>query len=39
MRLVRPGEIVYLNVLRDAHRVQVPTQVTSAVPPPQAWVR
>jgi hypothetical protein len=39
MRVVRPGEIVYLNVLRDGHRVQVPMQVTSAVPPPQAWVR
>ena len=39
MRMVRPGEIVYLNVLRDGHRVQVPMQVTSAVPPPQAWVR
>jgi len=39
MRVVRPGEIVYLNLLRDGHRVQVPMQVTSAVPPPQAWVR
>jgi C-terminal processing protease CtpA/Prc len=39
MRTVRPGEIVYLNLLRDGHRVQVPMQVTSAVPPPQAWVR
>jgi PDZ domain len=39
MRMVRPGEIVYLNLLRDGHRVQVPMQVTSAVPPPQAWVR
>jgi hypothetical protein len=39
VRMVRPGEIVYLNVLRDGHRVQVPMQVTSAVPPPQAWVR
>ena|SRR5579871_358354 len=39
MRMVRPGEIVYLNVLRDGHRVQLPMQVTSAVPPPQSWVR
>ncbi len=39
MRAVRPGEIVYLNVLRDGHRMQLPMQVTSAVPPPQAWVR
>ena len=39
MRMVRPGEIVYLNVLRNGHRVQLPMQVTSAVPPPQSWVR
>jgi len=39
MRMVRPGEIVYLNVLRDGHRVQVPMQITSALPPPQSWVR
>ena len=39
MRMVRQGEIVYLNLLRNGHRVQVPMQVTSAVPPPQAWVR
>jgi S1-C subfamily serine protease len=39
MRDARPGEIVYLNVLRNGHRVQVPMQITSAVPPPQSWVR
>jgi PDZ domain-containing secreted protein len=39
MRLVQPGEIVYLSILRDGHRVQVPIQVRSAVPPVQDWVR
>jgi S1-C subfamily serine protease len=39
MRDARPGEIVYLNVLRNGHSVQVPMQITSAVPPPQSWVR
>ena len=39
MRLVRPGEIIYLTVLREGHRVQVPIQVRSAMPPVQDWVR
>jgi hypothetical protein len=39
MRDVQPGEVVYLNVLRNGRRVQVPVQITSAVPPPQSWVR
>lgn len=39
MRDVRPGEIVYLNVLRNGHRVQVPLRVTTFLPPPQSWVR
>jgi S1-C subfamily serine protease len=39
MRDARPGEIVYLNVLRNGHRVQVPMQIASAVPLPQSWVR
>lgn len=34
-----PGEVVYLNVLRNGQRVQVPLQITSAVPPPETWVR
>ena len=39
MREVQPGEVVYLNVLRNGHRVQVPIRITSTLPPPQAWVR
>jgi hypothetical protein len=39
MRDVRPGEVVYLNLLRNGRRVQVPMQITSALPPPQSWVR
>jgi len=39
MREVRPGEVVYLNLLRNGHRVQVPMRITSTLPPPQAWVR
>jgi hypothetical protein len=31
VRDVRAGEIVYMNVLRNGHRVQVPLQITSAV--------
>jgi PDZ domain len=39
MRMVRRGEIIYFNLLRDGHRMQAPMKVTSAVPPPQTWVR
>ncbi len=39
MREVQPGEIVYFNVLRNGHRVQVPVRVTTYLPPPQSWVR
>ena len=39
MRSVRPGEIVYLSILRSGHRVQVPIQVRSALPAVQDWVR
>jgi S1-C subfamily serine protease len=39
MRLVRRGEIIYFNLLRDGHRMQAPMKVTSAVPSPQTWVR
>jgi len=39
VRDTRPGEVVYLNILRNGHRVQVPLQITSAVPPPESWVR
>lgn len=39
MRLVRRGEIIYFSLLRDGHRMQAPMKVTSAVPPPQTWVR
>jgi PDZ domain len=39
MRDVQPGEVVYLNLLRNGRRVQVPMQITSALPPPQSWVR
>jgi hypothetical protein len=39
MRDVQPGEIVYLNILRNGHRVQVPLRITTFLPPPQSWVR
>src|ERR1700746_1384455 len=39
VRNVQPGEIVYLNVLRNGRRVQVPLTITTSVPPPQSWVR
>ena len=39
MREAQPGEVVYLNLLRNGHRVQVPLRITSTLPPPQAWVR
>jgi len=39
MREVQPGELIYLNLLRNGHRVQVPLHITSSLPPPQAWVR
>jgi S1-C subfamily serine protease len=39
MRDVQPGEIVYLNILRNGRRVQVPLRITSSLPPPQSWVR
>jgi S1-C subfamily serine protease len=39
VRDVRAGEIVYMNVLDNRDRVQVPLQITSAVPPPESWVR
>jgi S1-C subfamily serine protease len=39
VRNVQPGEIVYLNVLRNGHRVQVPLSITTFLPPPQSWVR
>jgi hypothetical protein len=39
VRDTRPGEVIYLNILRNGHRVQVPLQITSAVPPPESWVR
>ena len=39
MREVQPGELIYLNILRNGHRVQVPIRITSSLPPPQAWVR
>jgi S1-C subfamily serine protease len=39
MRNVQPGEIVYLNILRNGRRVQVPLNITTSVPPPQSWVR
>jgi S1-C subfamily serine protease len=39
MRQVQPGEVVYLNLLRNGRRVQVPVRITSALPPPQSWVR
>lgn len=39
MRDVQPGEVVYLNLLRNGRRVQVPLRITTALPPPQSWVR
>jgi hypothetical protein len=39
MRDVRPGEVVYLNLLRNGRRVQVAVRITTALPPPQSWVR
>ncbi len=39
VRDFQPGEIVYLNILRNGRRVQVPVHITAALPPPQAWVR
>ena len=39
VRNVQPGEIVYLNVLRNGRRVQVPLRITTSLPPPQSWVR
>ncbi len=39
MRDVQPGEVVYLNLLRNGRRVQVAVQITTALPPPQSWVR
>ena len=39
MREVQPNEIVYLNVLRNGHRMQVPLRITASLPPPQSWVR
>lgn len=39
VRNVRPGEVVYLNVLRNGQRVQIPMLVNSVPPPPQLWVR
>ena len=39
VRDTRSGEVIYLNILRNGHRVQVPLQITSAVPPPESWVR
>jgi S1-C subfamily serine protease len=39
VRDTRPGEVIYLNILRNGHRVQVPLQITSTVPPPESWVR
>ncbi len=38
-RDVQPGEVVYLNLLRNGRRVQVPAQISSALPPPHSWVR
>ena len=39
MRNVQPGEIIYLNILRNGRRVQVPMQITSAMPPPESGMR
>ncbi len=34
MRDVQPGEIVYLSLIRDGRRMQLPVQVPGASPPP-----
>jgi hypothetical protein len=34
MRDVQPGEIVYLSILRDGNRVQVPVHVPTVIAPP-----
>ena len=34
MRDVRPGEIVYLSIVRDGKRVQVPVQLPRTMPAP-----
>ncbi|HXZ88910.1 MAG TPA: PDZ domain-containing protein [Candidatus Binataceae bacterium] len=34
MRDVRPGEIVYLSVVRDGARLQVPVKLPATLPPP-----
>lgn len=34
MRDVRPGEIVYLSIIRDGARVQVPIKLPATLPPP-----
>jgi S1-C subfamily serine protease len=39
MRDTQPGEIVYLNILRNGRRVQVPLRITTSLPPPESWVR
>jgi PDZ domain len=39
VRAARPGEIIYLNILRNGHRVQLAMRITSAVPPATSWVR
>jgi hypothetical protein len=38
-RDVQPGEVVYLKLLRNGRRVQVPVQINSALLPPQTWMR
>ena len=39
VRAAQPGEIVYLNVLRNGHRIQLAMHITSTVPPAESWVR
>jgi hypothetical protein len=39
VRNVQPGETIYLNLLRDGRRVQVPMRISSAPAPPESWVR
>jgi S1-C subfamily serine protease len=39
MRDTQPGEIVYLNILRNGRRVQGPLRITTSLPPPESWVR
>jgi S1-C subfamily serine protease len=34
MRDVQPGEIVYLSIIRDGSRLQVPVNVPATMPPP-----